>query len=341
MKKIIVFLLAFSFITACDDKIEKTKTEDKNPSETITDNTLDSLNNLIFNDVNNIELYFKRSQYFVDKGETDKGMIDLQKARRIDSTNSEIYLRAGNIMFQIQSFSEAKESYEMCLDYNDTNKFCLIHNARMELLLGNHKKSLDGINKALKVDKYFNEAYYLKGRYYEEVGDTAKAVSSYATVLENDNEYFDAWLQIAVLYTAINSDLAIEYYNTALELNPNSVEALQNFGIFYQNTGREDLAIINYNKAESIMPDNAIVNYNKGFIYLAMKNEVDSAIYEFTRAIEKFPEYHQAHFNLGIANEQKGDLRTALSHFEKSLEVKPDFTEAAISKERILNLLSQ
>lgn len=339
MNRLSFFLIPFAlYLISCGDPIETAPI--KNTTQELTNPSLDSLNHLILNDVNNIDLYLKRSDLYFSNNQYDAAFKDLRKAKRIDSTNANIYLRAGKIMYNNQSFAEAKQNFETCLEYDGNQKYCRLENAKMELLLENYSNALMEINKALKVDKYFSEAYFLKGRYYELKGDTTNAVSSYSTAIENDPNYFDAFLQIAVLYTAINSDLAIEYYNSALEIKPKSVEALQNLGLFYQNSGQFEKAIANYNKAELIMPDNAIVNYNKGYIYLVFKNEMDSAIHEFSQATYKFPNYYQAYYNLGLAFERKGNLHKALNNFDNSLKIKPDYTPAAISKGRVAKTLT-
>lgn len=339
LNKIIFFLILIIVYSSCDDSVEPIPVQEVS-SKTPNNPSLDSLNQLIIDDVNNIELYLQRSDWYFQNGLNDQAFKDLRKAKRIDSTHAEIFLRAGKIMFKDQSFAEAKENFETCLKYNPKQKYCLLENAKMELLLENYSKALTEIDKALKEDKYFSEAYFLKGRYFELKGDTTRAVSSYSTAIENDPYYFDAFLQIAVLYTAIKSDLAIEYYNSALEINPESVEALQNLGLFYQTTGRIQKAIENYNKAEKIMPDNAIVNYNKGYIYLEISNKLDSAIYEFTQATYKYPDYYQAFYNLGLAYERNGDLKKSYNNYSNSLLIKPNYTPAAVAKNRVANQLN-
>ncbi len=333
---LIIFFLLLFILSSCDNN-ENLETKAETNTSTDTDPTLDSINKLIINNVNDIDLYLKRSDWLKENGQLDDAFKDLRKAKRIDSTNAEIYLRAGRIMFDNQSYAEAKNNFETCLKYDPTNKFCLLENAKMELLLENYPQALEKINQALKTDKYFSDAYYWKGRYYEIVGDTAKAVSSYSTAIENNPDFFNAYLQIAVLYTAIKSDLAVEYYNSALEINPESIEALQNLGLFYQNTGQLEKALATYKKAEKIQPDNAILNYNKGYIYLELKNELDSAVNEFTQAVVKYPQYYQAYYNLGLTYERKGNIEKALNNYSNSLKIKPNYTLAAKGKDRLLN----
>lgn len=341
MKNIFI-LLCFSFLLfSCGNNSDKETAKDL-PNELVnTDAILDSLNKLIIADVNNISLYFERSEYFSNRGLVEKAMNDLTKARRIDSTNTLVYLKTGELLFTNTFFREAKENFEQCLSYDKKEKNCLLNNARMDLLLGNKKEAINGINDAIRIDNFFAEAYFLKGEYYEFSGDTAKAVSSYSTAIEIDPNYFDAYMQIAVMYTSIESDLALEYYNSALDIRPNSVEALQNKGLFFQNTGSYNEAITCYNKAEEVLPANATVNYNKGYIYIEYKNELDSAITEFTNAIAKQPLYFQAYFSRGLCLEKQGKLEGALSDYEAGLSIQPAFTLAALGKERVLKQLNQ
>lgn len=315
----------------------------KNPDEEIKKvDLLDSLKNEIEREPENQNLYLLRAQAFINRGEFEKAEADFDRCFRIDSMFDKLHQMKGDYHFNTQKFTESKVNYEKCVACNDQNKVCWLKKAKLELLLENYDLAIKDINTSIKIDEYFADAYFEKGRCYELMGDTLLAESSYSTAIEIDPDYYFAYIQIALMYAADFNDLALEYYNSALDIKPNSVEALINKGLFLQDTGwkdakRYDEAIASYNEAEQVQAINHIPNYNKGFVYLEYKNEVDSAIMEFDQVIFKDPNNFQAYYNLGICHEKKNDIKYALTMIERSLELNPTFTLSARAKERLLS----
>ena len=73
--------------------------------------------------------------------------------------------------------------------------------------------------------------------------------------------------------------------------------------------------------------DNVIAHNNLGNALL-QKGKVDEAIAHFQKALEIKPDYAEAHNNLGNALLQKGNVDEAITHYQKALEIKPDYAEA-------------
>jgi tetratricopeptide (TPR) repeat protein len=65
-----------------------------------------------------------------------------------------------------------------------------------------------------------------------------------------------------------------------------------------------------------------MAHYNLG-IALNQRGDVDDAITHYRQAIELRPNYADAHYNLGRLLTQKGQLDDAVSHYEKVLEINP------------------
>ena len=73
--------------------------------------------------------------------------------------------------------------------------------------------------------------------------------------------------------------------------------------------------------------DNDIANYSLGYVYF-QKGKVDEAIIHYQKALEINPDYEEAHNNLGNMLFQKGRVDEAIAHFQKALTIKPDHAEA-------------
>src|SRR5690606_29857998 len=119
---------------------------------------------------------------------------------------------------------EAYTEYQTCLLHDATNSRCLLRKAEIDIVLGNYEYARNHINEALKQNEYNAEAYYIRGRMYKEMRDTVLASSSYKTAIEVDPNYYDAYIEVGLLYANQKSELAREYYNSAIDLKPKSIE---------------------------------------------------------------------------------------------------------------------
>ena len=69
---------------------------------------------------------------------------------------------------------------------------------------------------------------------------------------------------------------------------------------------------------------NFVPHNNLGLV-LAQRGRVDEAIAHFQKAVEIKPDYADAHQNLGVALDGRGQLDAAIVHYRKALELKPDY----------------
>jgi Flp pilus assembly protein TadD len=73
--------------------------------------------------------------------------------------------------------------------------------------------------------------------------------------------------------------------------------------------------------------DNSIAHNNLGYVFL-QRGQMDKAVAHFQKALEIEPDYEKAHYNLGTAFFQQGRLDEAIAQFQKALEIKPDYVDA-------------
>ena len=77
-------------------------------------------------------------------------------------------------------------------------------------------------------------------------------------------------------------------------------------------------------------------HYNLGVV-LAQKGKIDDAIKHYNKAIEIKPDYVDAYYNLGNALVRKGDADVAIYNYRKALQINPDFFKAYYNIARILS----
>jgi protein O-GlcNAc transferase len=135
-------------------------------------------------------------------------------------------------------------------------------------------------------------------------------------------------------------DEAIASYQKALEIEPDSVEALNRLGEVYFVRGRLAEALAVCQQALKIQPDFAVGYKTLGNV-LQGQGKIDAAIRAYSKAVEIKPEFAEAHSNLGSMFYKQGRLESAVSCYERALELKPDLAAVHSNLGKVLQQLGR
>jgi tetratricopeptide (TPR) repeat protein len=296
---------------------------------------LETINKKLRKDPNNSILYYQRAQVLLEQKQPDDAMNDIERSLDLDSVNADYLLFKSELFFRKGSGFVARELIQKSIDNNPNHIDSYLKMAEIQLYTRQYEESIQNVNNALKVDMYNSRAYFLKGMNYKYAGDTAKAVSSFQTATEQNPDYYEAYIQLGLIYSVVSDPLAVSYYNNALKLKPKSTEALYNKSLFLQENGKEKEAIVGYRLINKFDPTYKAAYYNIGFIYLVMQENYDSSIVYFNKALKLSPNYFDAAYNIGYSYELKGDRAIAKEFYAKTLALKTDHTLAAKGLSRV------
>ena len=324
LRKLFLFhLCLFLALSSCKND----KAPGENEKGTTTKDAFTKLNEDIAANPNRADLLFQRAKIFIQKDVMNQAFEDLNRATAIDSTNTEYLMLLADVAFKTFQIKRASDIFEKVVKLDPKNKDAYLKLSELYFYVKGYQKSLLYSNEALKLDKNLVRAYYLRGFAYKEMGDTAKAVSSFNTVVDLSPDY-DAFIQLGNIYAARNNPLAVQYYNNALKIEPNSTEALYNRGLFFQNTGEIGKAVADYNTIIKIEPHYADAYFNLGYINSVLSSNWNEAIKFYTEAIKSNDQYAEAFFNRGVCFEKIGNKEAAKKDFIATIGIVPGYKPA-------------
>ncbi len=159
------------------------------------------------------------------------------------------------------------------------------------------------------VDKYEN------GNYYSAIEDLKKAEE----LGLKESKLSDLYAVIGHCYLELdNLDSAFEYYEKALEIEPDSAVYLTNIAIAYRKDGNYKKAMECYLKAYEIDPDYAELNSSIGTLHILQGNP-EKGIEYLERAIELDPNIGTSYGNMAMAYAMLGDFETARDYLKQSI----------------------
>lgn len=128
---------------------------------------------------------------------------------------------------------------------------------------------------------------------------------------------------------------AIEAYEKALSLHPNSLNAHNNLGIAYRRAGRTDEAVLSLKTAIRLYPGFTEAYNNLGNA-LRDRGELDASIEVFEGLIRRGARIPQIHVNLGRSYREKGELLKARISFMNALKLDPQNRAALRALEELV-----
>jgi tetratricopeptide (TPR) repeat protein len=296
---------------------------------------LAALDQRIVNDPSDASAYADRAAYFASIDSTRRALADMDRALDLDSNKVEYLLRAGDLNYAVLNVERARQRFTRAGELVPDDPRPRLKLAEIELVLRHYKESMSMVNEALRKDPNVAHGYYLKGWIHMETRDTNLALSSFRTAVEQDPQDYDAYLMLAKLSAARRDPLAEQYYSTAIDLRPGQVEAIYNQAIYYQEVGKDSLALACYDRIQQIDPQNPLAWYNRGWVRLEHLNDPGGAKKDFDKAIELQTNYADAWYNRGVAMERTQEPDSAAANYQICLTIDPGHTLAAMGLDRL------
>jgi tetratricopeptide (TPR) repeat protein len=303
--------------------------------------TIIAMNRLIEAKPGDASLYAQRARLFLEHRMADRAMADADKAISLDPKTPGHYIIKADVFFSRGKVHESILWLEKARSVSDKDVNSLLKLGEVFFFIKDYKKSLLYLDTASKLDDTNAQAWLLGGFAMAEAGDTLNAIRYFTETLKRDKNSYRANIMLAVIYTHKLNPIALEYYQNALNIKPESGEVYYNMGKFFQDVGKYNEAIDAYLavtrlKDDMGFRDNAF--YGLGYIHIELQ-VYDAARDYFGAAIQANPAYFQAYYAKGFAHERLGDLYNAKAYYDKALELNPNYELAREALHNVIGLM--
>jgi len=311
-------LILFVFAISCQDK----------GAEPL--NSTLSLDSLLLKYPDSVNLLVKHGELALTNFKYDIAIADAAKAFRLDSSRLDtrmLYADAicNNPAIQNADITKAQFHYQKLIKKEPKNIRALVGMAMTYTLRQDFDNSFKYINRALKINPRYRNAYVLKGSNYRMLGNTKLAISSYETAVQQDPDFYGGYLMIGALYQYEKDPICIQYYTTATQLQPNNPDCLYALAYAKEIFGQENDAKMIYRKMIRIDSTYYEAYFQLGYIKQFTDLDLDSALYFYNAALDIEPRHIESNHNMGLIYEDKKDISRALLSYAKVLKYNPEF----------------
>jgi tetratricopeptide (TPR) repeat protein len=283
----------------------------------------------------NAQLYAARGYLWYENENYDEGIADLEKAIELDSTRAEYFHALADMYLDYYKSRRALNVMERAGVAFPKRVPTLLKLAEFQLILKQHTQALFTLERIRAIEPLNAEMFLMFGNVFLEMGKNDQALNAYQSAVENDPDLIDAWINLGNLLAEKNSPLAEKYFDNAIRVDSNNIDALHAKAYFLSNT-KDDLggAIKIYKKINTIDPQYVDGYYNIGLIYLDM-DSVRQAYQSFDLAVKFAPTLAGAHYHRGVAAELMGNMAQAKSDYENTLSLDPDYAAAKAALQQL------
>ena len=251
----------------------------------------------------------------------------------------------GDLKLEASKYREAIEYYDNGLKKLPNTKGQVrnfeqvwLKKAKAERQLNNYQTALQTCSTALKFYQS-PELWNCKALTFYSLGRYTEAIAAYNQAIEIDPKNIWLWNNRGEAYIKLEEfDRAISDFKTAIELDPDrSFVPWNNLGKLYYQQQDYQQAIRSYEEALSItdyLP--ALIGRGNALKASGLYSQASDS---FDRALAIDPNYHEAWYGKGSVAEYSKQDRAAMEYYQKAIDLKPDWSAAIRSLERVENKL--
>jgi tetratricopeptide (TPR) repeat protein len=310
---------AILLFISCKNNTEKTAADTSNPV-CQSDPKLRGMTEQISGSPKDATLYFQRGTMLRKLRYDSLALKDYKMASALDSNKAEYYSAVGDLLFENKDLTGSVVWLKKALAKNPDDKKSRLKMAKMFLYLQDFPHAFKEINTVLRVDVHNPEAYFLKGMVYKYMKDTAKAISSFETSVQEDPEFHESIIQLGLMYSAKKDPISLKYMDNAFKIDSTDVFPIFAKGVFYQDNGNIAAAKAEY--AKCILKNRHYVDAYFNIGYLLMQEDSTQKAWRQYNLVTKIdPSNSTAYYNRGVCSEAMDSMKNAIDDYRMAVSL--------------------
>lgn len=306
--------------------------------------------------------YASRAHLYAIAGDTIQALADFNQAIKINSDDEDVLEAFGQMLYELKRYEEADAAYRRIIAINPTSVMGYMGLGRDAYAVGNYEDAINQYDNVVKMYDDYSSGYafraesYLKlGKYIEAVDDITKSLSidndakahhylfefpdNHTTLIvtklkgmavknPHDAEW---WYYIGQLYNSkkMYRD-AIEAVRKAYDIDAHPV-FLEMIADCSRELGDYTQALEAISLAQQMRPDDLDLISLKADI-LGESGDVDGALAEWTRYIDKSPDFFGGYYRRGFFKDLSQQTDAAIEDYDMSIMLNPNYAYAYLGK---------
>ena len=301
------------------------------------------------NNNTNDSLLIERALINISKGNLEEAKKDLETANLLDTTNGHIYYLLGDILLELAKQGKGTEEsvrlssfhFQSAIRYKSDSALAYQKDGIISMSFQNYNEAIVLLSTSLSVDDTDFQTFILLGNCYRKLDQVENAIHCFQKAISLNADSDESHVQLGQLFWEKEDSTAINYYKSAIAINPNNRDAYYNLGLVYHSISEFSKSQDSYHKIiEFGIKDRYFVevNYNLAVMFMDDLNDHKIALNNYLIEVVRVnPNHYLGYFRMGICYQTLGDIRNAEQYYKKTLEINPEFKEATDKLNKLLS----
>lgn len=273
-------------------------------------------------DPENPNIQFRMAALYQAGGQDEKALAKFEKLSKTYPDKSELLKRITQIYMDMKNCHKA---IDICRKYRVENPDSLgigILNSQVLIKCGEEDQAGKLLERLAKAHPNSDKPYLMLGKLaIDSEKDPSSAIQYFQRAVDGNPQSVSAHLGLADVYERVGrDDLAEKNYQEALEIEPDNVFALNNLAFLYARSDENlDKALSLARRARKLAPNDSDVLDTLAFIHLK-KGAFLLAQKSLLEAYDKDPENGSVNYTLGIYEFRHNNFLEAKEYFDQALK---------------------
>lgn len=262
--------------------------------------------------------------------------------------NIRISLNKAQLRLNSSDSKGAMEIYDILTALIHNCPAIYFNSAGIALRMGDYESAIASLKKALKLlnkkvvpSETLSDYHYNLGIAYYKSGNRGEALENFQKAASlNPDSCRNCYNLAVVLDESGNTDEAIKVLRKVISLQQDFVEAYSNLGILLSNQNRHHEALDIYRKGLEVNPGEYSLYYNMGITFSECM-EFEKAEKAYRTALKLRTDEHEIYYYLGAVLVQLHKYNEAVETYKKALKVQPEDSELFYNIAMVYSLLQE
>ena len=248
--------------------------------------------------------------------------------QKLISDNGDSSLLKSKLGILYHSSGNSKKGEEVLKGLFDKNELNGQHSLALFEIYFDNKDNINAAKVSDSMIASFPEdwrGYYSRSLVFMDESDYESAVSILAPVSETFSNIFSVQYILGLCYSRIKmNDEAIDFYNRALTIRPNSINVLHSIAILYDDIGEWVKSDKIYDQLIDNDPKDAQAFNNYAYSLVERNKDLKRALVYAKKAVELEPKNPSYLDTIGWTYFKMDDLKRAKKYIRQSIEIQDD-----------------
>ena len=310
-------------------------------------------------DLQTSSIHWWKAYIYDDMGDKANTAASLKTAYELAKKDNKENLQSiafdyAQALYYLEDLDGADAIYRQMLKENEADGGAMVGMARNMIDRGQYKEAVELLEKCERMDSDYAEVYRFKMQAYDKLGETTKAIDAGLDWFDKND---DASLSTISEILVKRPNYAEASLKSRIKKSENPIQWKYFLCMFYENTHKYAEAVKAYDELEAEfghydqinlyrsdcyselgLNEMAIVDISKIMEkeadwhelvqrgdYYRLTGNLDSAIADFSAAIEDSPKSAYAYYKRGWCYEMKGNRGKALEDYNMGIEMRDDY----------------